>query len=322
MRLGGRGGRRAPPATPGPATCCPCRRRWPSAAPAQCARRPRATGSTRAASSPTSWRPSSRCSRSTASPGAAYEPDGGFADVHAARSAPGSRPRRARAGAAPRHARRGHRDRRRRRARVRTDRGTIATAPWCSRRARGARELAARWALDLPLALRRLQVALLRQPPGRPAALGRGLRRRHERRRAPGRRPRLLRVAYHGQEEVAHARRLRRARRRGLRGGGARRAGERYPALADAEWVRGWAGAYDHTPDWHPLLGAGARRRRPVAGARLVGPRLQARRRPSAASRRTSCWAASRRSTSRSSPPTASPAAQPMPLAYGPGARA
>jgi glycine/D-amino acid oxidase-like deaminating enzyme len=29
----------------------------------------------------------------------------------------------------------------------------------------------------------------------------------------------------------------------------------RFPALAQAEPVRGWAGPYDFTPDWHPLVG-------------------------------------------------------------------
>ncbi len=29
----------------------------------------------------------------------------------------------------------------------------------------------------------------------------------------------------------------------------------RFPALADARPLRGWAGPYDFTPDWHPLVG-------------------------------------------------------------------
>ena len=31
--------------------------------------------------------------------------------------------------------------------------------------------------------------------------------------------------------------------------------GERFPSLADAPLVGGWGGAYDATPDWHPLVG-------------------------------------------------------------------
>lgn len=31
--------------------------------------------------------------------------------------------------------------------------------------------------------------------------------------------------------------------------------GERFPTLADAPLVGGWGGAYDATPDWHPLVG-------------------------------------------------------------------
>lgn len=30
---------------------------------------------------------------------------------------------------------------------------------------------------------------------------------------------------------------------------------ERYPALGRLEWVTGWAGPYDVTPDWNPILG-------------------------------------------------------------------
>lgn len=29
----------------------------------------------------------------------------------------------------------------------------------------------------------------------------------------------------------------------------------RFPSLANAQLVGGWGGAYDHTPDWHPLVG-------------------------------------------------------------------
>lgn len=33
------------------------------------------------------------------------------------------------------------------------------------------------------------------------------------------------------------------------------RLGRRFPALAQARPVRGWAGPYDFTPDWHPIVG-------------------------------------------------------------------
>jgi sarcosine oxidase subunit beta len=31
--------------------------------------------------------------------------------------------------------------------------------------------------------------------------------------------------------------------------------GERYPSIADAPYRRGWAGVYDNTPDWNPVVG-------------------------------------------------------------------
>ena len=69
------------PATSRRAICCPCpRRSWrPRATMSRGSRR---SGSRRRSSGPPRSRRSSRCSRSTASPGAAYEPDGGFADAH------------------------------------------------------------------------------------------------------------------------------------------------------------------------------------------------------------------------------------------------
>ncbi len=62
-------------------------------------------------------------------------------------------------------------------------------------------------------------------------------------------------VAYHGQEDVARRDDCDEDADAAYEGTVRAALGARYPALADAEWVRGWAGTYDHTPDWHPLLG-------------------------------------------------------------------
>ena len=99
-------------------------------------------------------------------------------------------------------------------------------------------------------------MAQLRQPPGapRPSATVSDAVTNVVVRPAAGRD--FLCVAYAGPEVVEHRdecdERADAAYEAVVRGALA----QRYPALADAEWVRGWAGAYDHTPDWHPLLGA------------------------------------------------------------------
>ena len=187
--------------------------------------------------------------------GAAYEPDGGFADVHAmiggwfaAACALGLEPHLGTRVEAIETDGAGV-------SGVRTDRGTIATRSVVLATGAWARELAGPLGVDLALALRRLQVAVLRQPPGapQPAAVVSDAVTNVVVRPAAGRD--FCAVAYHGQEDVARRDDCDEDADTAYEGTVRAALGARYPALADAEWVRGWAGTYDHTPDWHPLLG-------------------------------------------------------------------
>ncbi len=135
--------------------------------------------------------------------GAAYEPDGGFADVHAmiggwfaASCALGLEAHLGTRVEAIETDEAGV-------SGVRTDRGTIATRTVVLATGAWARELAAPLGLDLALALRRLQVAVLRQPPGAPlpAAVVSDAVTNVVVRPAAGRD--FCAVAYHGQEDVA-----------------------------------------------------------------------------------------------------------------------
>jgi len=45
----------------------------------------------------------------------------------------------------------------------------------------------------------------------------------------------------------------------------------RIPAFVDAQYVRGWTGAYDITPDWNPLVGAVPGYERLYVGAGFSG---------------------------------------------------
>ena len=187
--------------------------------------------------------------------GAAYEPDGGFAEAHllvgswfeaaVARGLLARLGERAEAielGATGVHA-------------VRTDRGRIATDSVVLATGSWGRELTDPLGLELPIALRRLQVAQLRQPPGaaRPSATVSDAVTNVVVRPAGGRD--FCAVAYHGQEDVPR----RDACDEGVDAPyeGTVRAAlrERFPSLAEAQWVGGWAGTYDHTPDWHPVVG-------------------------------------------------------------------
>jgi sarcosine oxidase subunit beta len=109
--------------------------------------------------------------------------------------------------------------------------------------------------VELPVSLRRLQVSVVRQPPDRPQArvtfsdMVTNLVLR------PDRACQALVVAYQPPTEyeerdecpVELDRDYERWVRRALR--------ERFPSYAEAEWLGGWAGAYDYTPDWNPILG-------------------------------------------------------------------
>jgi sarcosine oxidase subunit beta len=128
------------------------------------------------------------------------------------------------------------------------DRVVLATGAW-------ARELLRPVGVDVPIALKRVQVAVLRQPAGAPrpnvvcsdAVTNVVVR--------PDRGALFCAVTYFGDEPLDAADDCdhdaspgyEQAIRRALR--------ERYPALAGAAWQRGWAGAYDYSPDWNPIVG-------------------------------------------------------------------
>lgn len=186
---------------------------------------------------------------------AAFEPDGGFADTYrmtlswfAGAVAGGVRPAigtTVRSVVVEQGRVRG----------VETDRGRIeadvvvlATGAW-------GPELARTAGLELPIALRRLEVAFLRQPADRPQVrvtfsdMATNLVMR------PDRAGIAWVVAY--QPEVRYERRddclrdVDPAYEEGIRDS----LRERMPSYGDAAWVGGFAGAYDYTPDWNPIVG-------------------------------------------------------------------
>ncbi|MGN6380615.1 MAG: NAD(P)/FAD-dependent oxidoreductase [Gaiellales bacterium] len=109
--------------------------------------------------------------------------------------------------------------------------------------------------IDLPLELRRIQTGVLRLPPGTPGpsvTVSDGVSGVVVR---PGMGREFWSVVYHDEQRPEHRDDCEPAISPGY--DEAVRAGlaARWPSLAGAEWARGWAGAYDCTPDWHPLLG-------------------------------------------------------------------
>jgi glycine/D-amino acid oxidase-like deaminating enzyme len=187
--------------------------------------------------------------------GAAYEPDGGFADAHkmilgwfAAGYAHGLE---ARFGTEVTAllADRG------RIAGVRTpegdiacDRVVLATGAW-------ARDLLVPLGVDVPIALKRIQVAVLRQPAGAPrpnvvcsdAVTNVVVR--------PDRGASFCAVTYFGDEPLDAADDCDHDASPGYEAAIRRALSERYPALAGADWQRAWAGPYDYSPDWNPIVG-------------------------------------------------------------------
>jgi sarcosine oxidase, subunit beta len=187
--------------------------------------------------------------------GAAYEPDGGFADAHkmilgwfAAGYARGLEARLGCAATAlvVRHGRvRGVRTPE---GEIACDRVVLATGAW-------ARELLAPVGIDVPIALKRIQVAVLRQPAGaaRPnvvcsdAVTNVVVR--------PDRGALFCAVTYFGDEPLEAADDCAHDASPGYEAAIRRALAERYPALAGAAWQRAWAGPYDYSPDWNPIVG-------------------------------------------------------------------
>jgi glycine/D-amino acid oxidase-like deaminating enzyme len=187
--------------------------------------------------------------------GAAYEPDGGFADAHAmvlswfaAACALGLVARIGQA-ATGLIAERGRvRGVRTAEGDIGCDRVVVATGAW-------GRELLRPLGVDVPIALKRVQVAVLRQPAGAPRpnvvcsdAVSNVVVR-------PDRGALFCAVTYVGDEPLAAADDCERDASAGYEQAIRRSLAERYPALAGAAWQRAWAGVYDYSPDWNPILG-------------------------------------------------------------------
>jgi sarcosine oxidase, subunit beta len=187
--------------------------------------------------------------------GAAYEPDGGFADAQsmilswfAAASPLGLVPLLGQAatgllveGGRVRGVRTAEGE-------IGCDRVVLATGAW-------GRELLRPIGVDVPIALKRVQVAVLRQPAGAPRpnvvcsdAVSNVVVR-------PDCGALFCAVAYFGDEPLDAADDCDHAASAGYEGAIRRSLAERYPALAGAAWERAWAGAYDYSPDWNPIIG-------------------------------------------------------------------
>ncbi len=109
--------------------------------------------------------------------------------------------------------------------------------------------------IELPVALRRLQVSVMRQSPERPHArvtLSDMLSNLVLR---PDRGSQALVVAYQPPTEYEERDECPVELDADYEGFVRAALRERFPSYADAEWLGGWAGAYDYTPDWNPLLG-------------------------------------------------------------------
>jgi glycine/D-amino acid oxidase-like deaminating enzyme len=187
--------------------------------------------------------------------GAAYEPDGGFADTFritlswfaeairlGARTALGRRVT-------------GFRVEGGRVRAVETDAGAVETDVVVNATGAWAPDVMRAVGVELPISLRRVQVAYVRQPADRPQAgvlfsdVVSNLVLR------PDRAGLACVVAYQPEERVAARDECRQELDPSYESAVRAALSERFPAYADAAWAGGFAGAYDYTPDWNPLLG-------------------------------------------------------------------
>jgi glycine/D-amino acid oxidase-like deaminating enzyme len=187
--------------------------------------------------------------------GAAYEPDGGFADAHsmilswfAAGCALGLVPRLGEPATALLVENGRVRGVRTPAGDIGCDRVVLATGAW-------GRELLSPLGVDVPIALKRVQVAVLRQPAGAPRpnvvcsdAVSNVVVR-------PDRGALFCAVAYFGDEPLDAAGDCDHDASPGYEDAIRRSLAERYPALAGAAWQHAWAGVYDYAPDWNPIIG-------------------------------------------------------------------
>ncbi len=138
---------------------------------------------------------------------------------------------------------------------VDTDAGPIHAGTVVLAAGSWGRELAQTASLELPISLRRLEVAFVRQPADRPQVQVTFSDMASNVVMRPDRAGLAWVVAY--QPEVRYERRDDCPRELSPEYESAIRAGlrARVPSYAGAEWAGGFAGAYDYTPDWNPLVG-------------------------------------------------------------------
>jgi sarcosine oxidase, subunit beta len=128
------------------------------------------------------------------------------------------------------------------------DRVVLATGAW-------GNDLLRPLGAEQPIALRRLQVAVLRQPIGAPlptAVCSDAVTNVVVR---PDRGQQFYAVAYFGDEPLEQADDCDNGISDGYEEVVRRAVSERYPRLGGFELVRGFAGPYDSSPDWNPILG-------------------------------------------------------------------
>ena len=124
----------------------------------------------------------------------------------------------------------------------------LATGAW-------GNELLRPLGAEQPIALRRLQVAVLRQPIGAPlptAVCSDAVTNVVVR---PDRGQQFYAVAYFGDEPLERAGDCDNGISDGYEDVVRRAVSERYPRLGGFELQRGFAGPYDSSPDWNPIIG-------------------------------------------------------------------
>jgi glycine/D-amino acid oxidase-like deaminating enzyme len=187
--------------------------------------------------------------------GAAYEPEGGFADAQkmclgwfAAAAARGLQHR---LGCTVR----GLRVEDGRVVGIETDRGFTATGTVVLATGAWTNDLLRPLGAEQPIELRRLQVIVARREPGRPLpsavcsdAVSNVVVR-------PDRGRRFCAVAYAGEDVLDRADDCDHTASPGYADVVRRSVGERYPRLGEFAVERAFAGPYDITPDWNPIIG-------------------------------------------------------------------
>jgi sarcosine oxidase subunit beta len=138
---------------------------------------------------------------------------------------------------------------------VETSRGLISSPLVIDAAGAWGAELARTAGVEVPISLQRLQVARVRQLPGRPllrltfSDMVTNVVVRPDR-------ATLALVAAYEPPHILEARDdCRREADQGYEDVVRTALGKRVPSYAEAAWVEGFAGAYDATPDWNPILG-------------------------------------------------------------------